>query len=312
MDTHNPSPKKPGAIGRGGTVTEVSRGSTTVKIYRVKNRGRDLFMATWFVAGVRHRRNFADEKQARAEAAGIADKLSRGQAQALSLTGADRDSYVHARALLASTGVPLHDAVRDYVAAMKILDGQPLLGAVQSYLKQTERRLPAKRVGEIYKEFLVQQTADGRSVRYLADIRSRLKRFSEAFLMNIANVETATLDKWLRSLGVSGRTRLNFRTILVTFFNFARQLGYLPKGIPTAADDLPTPQAETEEIEIYTQAELQRLIAHSDEHTLPVLCLGAFAGLRTAEIERLTWDCIRWNEQCIEIRAKTSKLASGD
>ena len=134
-------------------------------------------------------------------------------------------------------------------------------GAVQSYLKQAERRLPAKRVGEIYKEFLIQQTADGRSVRYLADIRSRLKRFSDAFLMNIADVETATLDKWLRSLGVSGRTRLNFRTILVTFFNFARQLGYLPKGIPTAADDLPTPQAETEEIEIYTQAELQRSIS---------------------------------------------------
>ncbi len=108
------------------TVFEISRGSTTIKVYRVKNRGRNLFMVTGFVAGRRYRKNFSEEKEAREAAAAIADQLSRGQAQAISLTGADRDSYIHAQSQLRHLGIPLHDAVRDYVAAMKLLKGRPL------------------------------------------------------------------------------------------------------------------------------------------------------------------------------------------
>ena len=290
-----------------GAVMEVRRGSTTVKIYRVKNRSRDLFMVTWFIAGRRYRKNFTVEKVARAEAANIAEKLSRGQAQSLLLTGADRESYVHARGQLAHSRVPLHEAVAEYAAAAERLKGQRLSVAVDFYLRHAETQLPAKRVAAVYEAFLEQQRIDGRSDRYLQDIRSRLGRFAAAFQMDITEVQTQEVNEWLQSLGISNRTRLNFRTVLVTFFRYARQVGYLPKDRSTAAEDLSKPRTDGGEIEIYSPGELQRLIDHSDQRTLPILCFGAFAGLRTAEIERLDWENVRWDSEVIEIGARSSK-----
>lgn len=293
--------------GKESSVIEIRRGSTTVKIYKVRNRNRAMFTATWFIGGKRHRRNFTDEKAARKEAGAIADKVNRGQAQALSLTGTDRESYLHSRSLAATLGIPLHTAIEEYVAVKKLLDGKSVLEAVQYYLTHAHRELPRRLVSDLQQDFLKQHKADGSSERYLQDIRSRLGRFADAFKMDIASVTIADMDRWIRSLGVSARTRVNFRTLLITFFHFARQNGYLPKGMTTAADDLPLPKTEDEEIEIYNHDELQKLISKSDSVTLPVLCLGAFAGLRTAEIERLTWDCIKWGEKVIEVGSKTAK-----
>jgi hypothetical protein len=145
-------------------------------------------MATWFVGGQRYRRNFADEKAAHKEAADIAEKLSRGQAQALELTGADRDSYLDACNQLKPLSISLHDAVRTYAAATKLLKGQGLIPAVQFFLKHSEERLVSRTVQEVYEKFLAQQQSDGRSVRYIQNIRSRLGRFAKAFRMNIADI----------------------------------------------------------------------------------------------------------------------------
>ena len=308
MHTISPPRKAEHDKAKNPKAIEVTRGSTSVKIYRVMNRGREIFMVTWFVGGKRFRKNLTDEKTARREAADLADKLNRGQAQSISLTGADRDAYLQARQELAPLGVPLYMAMKDYVAAARLLDGKPLLSAVQFFLNHTHQDMPEKRVSELYEEFLAQQQQNGRSIRYLQDIRSRLKRFAEAFKMNIAEVQTSAIEEWLEDLEVSARTRLNFRTLLITFFKFARRKKYLAKDQLTAADDLETPTTEDKDIEIYRHAELQGLISKSDEHTLPVLCFGAFAGLRTAEIERLTWNCVLDDE--IEIRAKTAKNRS--
>ena len=84
----------------------VKKGSARVKICLVSNRGKPLFMVTWFVAGRRHRRNFADEAEARKEAALVATKLSAGEARVLMLTSDDRESY------LAAAGIGLIPLLR--------------------------------------------------------------------------------------------------------------------------------------------------------------------------------------------------------
>ena len=57
----------------------------------------------------------------------------------------------------------------------------------------------------------------------------------------------------------------------------------------SAADALNVPKSDSGEIEIYSVEEMKAPLKHADKHALPMLCLGGFAGLRTAEIERLTW-----------------------
>jgi integrase len=290
-------------------VISVKVGSITVKIYPVKNGPYRLFMVTWFEAGKRCRRNFSDEAKARKHAKEVCQRMAAGEADVLRLTSADRESFLEARRQLATLEhpAPLQDAVRDYVHAMKALEGAPLLPAVRYFIKHNAHKIPPKRIPEIVEEFIKAKEDDRRSERYLQDLRSRLRRFAKDFATDIGNLTTRDMDAWLRKLGQAPRSRKNYRTLIVTLFHYARDMGYLPKGQETEADGLSVVKTGDGEIEIYTPRELGAFLAHADEHTLPFLCFGAFAGLRSAEILRLTWDCVRWDQGVIEVRAKAAK-----
>jgi integrase len=94
---------------------------------------------------------------------------------------------------------------------------------------------------------------------------------------------------------------------LNTLFSYAESRGYIFKGS--------NPVEETEKIssnggaiEIYTPVEIGKLLNAAPKEFLPFVALGAFAGLRTAEIERLEWSDIR--EGFIHISADKAKTAS--
>jgi len=64
------------------------------------------------------------------------------------------------------------------------------------------------------------------------------------------------------------------------------------------------------EIEILSVAETVRLLEHAGFDTLPYWAIGAFAGLRRAEIERLDWKEVDFDGLIIEVKAAKSKTSS--
>lgn len=64
------------------------------------------------------------------------------------------------------------------------------------------------------------------------------------------------------------------------------------------------------EIGIYTPEKLKALLFKIDPRFVPFVAIGAFAGLRTAEIVRLEWPEVRFGQDVIEIKAAKSKTAS--
>ena len=64
------------------------------------------------------------------------------------------------------------------------------------------------------------------------------------------------------------------------------------------------------EIEILTVAQTARLLESASAETLPYWAIGAFAGLRSAEIERLDWREVDFESGLIEVKASKSKTAS--
>ena len=94
-----------------------------------------------------------------------------------------------------------------------------------------------------------------------------------------------------------------------TLFAFAKSQKYLPKdhdeidGVTRAKDG-------AGEIEIFTPKEMAEILAHADERVIPFLTLGAFAGIRHVEIQRLDWNDIHFDAGIIEIRAAKAKTAS--
>ena len=118
------------------------------------------------------------------------------------------------------------------------------------------------------------------------------------------------LEEWMRGLKISARTRNNLRTSTNTLFSFAQQRGYLSKNIPTEAEALSKAKALSLDVAIFSPEQVTKLMRSATKEMIPFIALGAFAGLRSAEIHRLGWDAVRFEEDIIEIKAGQAKNAS--
>jgi len=240
--------------------------------------------------GKRFRRVFDKKETAKTWLDNHREKSLREGRAGLAFTDAQRADARRAHAELASfKGATLTDAARHYA----------------DFLRRTERTVP---VAELVAMFLTAKQADGRSSRYLADLRTRLGAFRDSFGDKlVAAVNTRDLDDWLRGLPVGPQSRLNYRRVLHALFNFAVARDFAPDN-PVARTE--RPKVFAKEPGIFTPAQLARLLDNADEALRPALAIGAFAGLRPAEIRRLTWEAVDLEERHIAISALTAKTAS--
>jgi integrase len=176
-------------------------------------------------------------------------------------------------------------------------------------MKHNTARLPRKTVVEVVSEMLQAKTLDGWSALYLNDLRLRLKRFSQKLPCHITEVTGSQIEDFLRSLNVAPRTRNNFRCAIATLFHFAQARKYLPKG-ETECDTVAKAKGETGPIQIFTPAEMKKLLHAAGPDLVVFLAIGAFAGLRHQEIKRLQWPEVRLDKNVIDIKAENSKTAS--
>ena len=164
-------------------------------------------------------------------------------------------------------------------------------------------------VHEVVEEFIAAKEKAGKSADYLTDLRFRSKKFATAFNLPILEVAAPDVRTWLESLGVSARSQNNYRRTLGTLFAFAMKRGYLPKDFDEL-DAVELMEEKEGEITIYTPQELREIISRCPEKFLPFVVIGAFAGLRSAEIERLEWSEVNLAEGFIEVKAAKAKTAS--
>ena len=97
------------------------------------------------------------------------------------------------------------------------------------------------------------------------------------------------IDDWLRAQNIGARGRNNIRMSIVMLFHFARSRGYLPKGQPTEAEEVPKAKERGGKIGILTPWQLAVLLREGDEEAKLYFSLAAFTGIRSAELIRLDW-----------------------
>jgi integrase len=292
----------------------VKVGSSTAKIFRTPEKVKDTdgkeilrerYTVEWYEATLRKRLTRSDLAEARAEAKRVAGTLNDGRGAALELSGADRDAYTEAMRQLKSLDVPLNVAVAEYVKARGF--NVPIVEAAKSYAESHNTKRPDKSVKEVIRELIEAKRVDGASAYYLSDLGVKLNRFAKGFHVNIGEVTTKDIDDWLRGLKMSGRSRNNFRNCIVLLFNFAASSGYLDRDRATAAKHTSAARRKPQKINPFTPAEMSKLLAGVEDRDLPYIALGGLCGLRTSEIERLSWEDIRWAESSIVISEDTSK-----
>jgi integrase len=258
---------------------------------------------------LRKRESFSDLSRARERANEIARAIINDRLAVIELSSGDRDGYVRAIGLLRPLGIPLHSAIQEYVAARSLLNGQVLLPTLQEYIGR-RRNIIDKPVREIVDELLESRKHALRSKRYIQTLRSHLSRFAIAFQTKIGSITTGMIEDWLVSLKLGPCGRNNVRCSLVTFFHFARSRHYLPKGEATEADDLPKVKDRGGKIGILRPQELAKLLSEADAEAALYLALGAFTGMRSAELIRLEWSDINFERGYIIVAKEKAKTAT--
>jgi integrase len=287
----------------------VKAGNAAVKIYSGKSRGYDLFTVVHYIGGTRQRETFGNLAKAKDRAREVARAIINGRTAVLELTNADREGYVGASELLRPIGIPLHSAIEEYVAARSHLDGESLLSAVKEHTRR-RHHVVDKRVPEIVEEFLASKQRDGLSQRYIQSLRSHLNRFASAFQTNIGSVAARFIEEWLVAQKIGARARNNMRMSIITFFHFARSRGYLPKAQATEAEEVAKATDRGGKIGILTPKQLANLLKSGDEEARLYFALGAFTGLRSAELIRLEWEDVNFPRGHIQVGKAKAKTAT--
>jgi integrase len=192
--------------------------------------------------------------------------------------------------------------------------GATLRAATEFYLPHLQATASSSTVKETVAEMLKIRKGAGASSRHLANLRSRLGQFSSVFgEKHMANLTVQDIDDWLLTLShskngkpLSPTTRNNFRRVLVNMFNFALGRGYC---ISNPAKKTAKAKVIDKPVGILTVDELSRLLRHAKAELIPYLTIGAFAGLRRAELERLDWKQIDLDGGLIEVPANIAKSA---
>lgn len=219
---------------------------------------------------------WAEEREAEALIHGTGD----------SLTAAERAAVIETRESLAELGVSVREA----------------LNHALDHFRQVRKSVT---VEELIDKFIDAKRKAGRSNRYLQDLDSRLGRFKKHFGDRIvATISGDEIEDWLHELKLAPVTTNNFRRVLIVAFNYAISKKYC-EGNP--AEETEKSKEIESDVEILTPEETNRLLIAADERILPAIAIGAFAGLRSSELERLDWSDINLKEGQLRVRAVSAK-----
>jgi len=165
-------------------------------------------------------------------------------------------------------------------------------------------------VAQLADEVLEAKRKDGRSIAYRSDLKLRLGIFCRDFGKRlIAAITVEEIDNWLRALNCSPKSRANYRANIGVLFSYAEKRGIIEKNpvVRTAK-----PKLVDHPPEIFTVDELRGLLEaaqRTERDVLPMLAIGAFSGLRDAEIKRLEWSEVNLRRGFIDVKAAKAKSA---
>jgi integrase len=238
------------------------------------------------------RRFFKTKAEAQAERLRQTTTLARHGREAVGLAPGELSAMIEARKKLAEHGRTITEAAEFFL----------------DYLERIRRCKVT--VAELSREVVEAKRKDGRAPMYVVDLKKRLARFCADFgKRQIAGITVEELDDWLRGLDCSPKTRMNFRANVGVLFSYAERRRMIDTNpiLRTARPklaDLPP--------EIFTVDELSALLnaaAKRAPDVLPMLAIGAFAGVREAEIKRLDWSEVDQRRGHIEIKSSKAKSA---
>jgi integrase len=260
------------------------------KIYwQVNLESESVKRADGSVARVRPRRTFSTAEEARTFAQLKRVERANHGTVGISMDETERGQFREAQKILAPSGATVVDAAREYMAHRELVTtSETVTNAVTS--------------------LLAAKHSDNLRPRYLKNLRVDLTRFANDFgERKLAGISPIEIDRWLRGLGLSPLGRNTLRSRISVLFAYGCSCDWTTTNPISEVRKVKV----TESIPgILTPEQAARLLEAADPQTLPYWVLGLFCGLRTAELERLSWTDIHFEKGSVEVPSLASKTAS--
>ena len=297
---------------RRSSIVEIGTGPARVKIYTVNRKdGYPMFSLYWKEGGRRRYKHLACMEEARLIAQQISVRLENGFASGNEATKRNLELLRHCEQVASEFGVNLTAAMDEWVNARRTAGDIPLSDAVRFYAANRSALTAVRTVAQVTEEFVESRRISGVSDVYVRNCETHLARFNQFASGNITELTAADINRFLRGLdGMGPVTRIAIRTTVVTMFRFAKKQGYLHPDRKTAAEQSESFKVPETEIQIFSPEEMERMLLAAHSRILPLLAIGAFTGIRTAEIRRLEWEDIKWDRGYIEIAGRKAKTAA--
>jgi len=295
----------------------IRNGSVRIKIFTARGGGGNgqyvRYEFRWTDHhGVRHRIKRSLLSEAKEEATRIAADLARGHHHA-ELSLADLANFRTATQNLVWCGKKLELVTAEYAECLrdlkKGLEGEetplPSLKDLGAFWLANRNAVPVDlAVSKAVEKLLTAKTQQGISVRWKQALTSQLNRFAKDHPVNMASLDADTIMGWAYKLPMGGRSRNNHLNTVKLLFN---QAGMRAHRARQAILDIPEIEVEEATNELWHPDEFRRLLHKAPLHVLPVLVLGGFAKVRSAEIMRMQASNLKLKESRILLRVGQTK-----
>jgi integrase len=300
-----------------GWPRKVQPGRAIVNVYRRKTPSDNwAYMVANYADGEKRRfDSYKDESTALAAAETLAKRLDRRDYVAAAMTKEQALDFASASEIMKPWGLTMAATASALAECLKGVGDLANVHAAIKFYRERHKQVTRKTVPDVVTDFLKIKGGRGASQRYLNDLKGRLKRFKEDCNKDCCNVTTADIQDWLDGLkndgeAISPQSYRNYRTVLHTLFSFAVSKGYT---VDNPVEGVEKIKVRNGDVHVFKPEEIARLLDAARLHYpdfLPCLAIGAFAGVRSAEILRLTWEDIDLKARHIVIGASKSKTAS--
>lgn len=231
------------------------------------------------------------------------DAAEGGTANPISLS--ERAAVIDYREHLERAGISMADALQFAVDAFTDPPADPREALAQGF-KFYRRAEKSATVTEASREVQEAKERARKSDRYLADLKATLTKFSGSFGdRKLATIEAKEVEEWLHGNWTNATTINSQRARLSVLFSHGQKHGY---NRDNPAQKVERVKAVSEEVGTITADQLKALLDAADPEILPAIAIGAFCGLRDAEIKRLTWEDVM--AENVRVTAGSAKTAA--
>ncbi len=197
-----------------------------------------------------------------------------------------------------------------YVTCEQMLKGQiSLMELVRRYTREEEKVLASADLNDCVEKYIKSMETRGLSDAHMGPVRSRLTKFASRMPGNLFEINVELAQEYLNRFE-NLTTRWNERIVLNRFFSWCQAQGILPSDKDHVFAKTDVPKAKWKEPEIISPEHMAKVLwvaKTSYPETVVPLVLGAFAGLRRAEITRLKVSDIDLEQGHIMVSAEITK-----